>query len=149
VEGAARPPYGPIESVARISALVESATRIAFPTADAPGIPDFASAVSRWRSVRVSRDWRAVRFPAPLQARATGISTSKICGFTVLSRRPAVSAPRNCLPYAGSPFRTTPSTISANRSTSPTNVYTFGVTRMHLNSGWLMGVTMMRCFCHR
>src|SRR2546430_9129522 len=68
-----RPPHGEMLSAARIPALVESATRIAFPTARAPGIFDWARMLSRWRSVsesaaavRAVRDW-----PPPPAARSS------------------------------------------------------------------------------
>ena len=47
--------HGETLSVARTRALVESAARIALPTALAPGIRDCARIESRWRSVRESR----------------------------------------------------------------------------------------------
>src|SRR5437773_12101738 len=47
-------PHGETLSEARTRALVESAARIALPTALAPGIRDCARIESRWRSVSVS-----------------------------------------------------------------------------------------------
>ena len=46
--------HGETLSVARTRALVESAARIALPTALAPGIRDCARIESRWRSVSES-----------------------------------------------------------------------------------------------
>src|SRR5205807_1711255 len=68
--------HGEMLSAARIPALVESATRIALPTARAPGIFDWARMLSRWRSV--SESPAAVRdvpdWPPP-QAVTTTITT--------------------------------------------------------------------------
>src|SRR2546430_1721786 len=68
-----RPRLVEMLTAARIPALVESATRIAFPTARAPGIFDWARMLSRWRSVSESaaavrdvRDW-----PPPQAARSS------------------------------------------------------------------------------
>ena len=47
-------PHGETLSEARTRALVESAARIALPTALAPGIRDCARIESRWRSVSES-----------------------------------------------------------------------------------------------
>ena len=62
--------YGPIVSVTLTRALVESATLIARPTPRAPGILDFASMLSRCRSVSVSLApaRRAPPFSPPPQA---------------------------------------------------------------------------------
>src|SRR5437667_126846 len=60
--------HGVTLSAARIPALVESATRIALPTALAPGIFDLARMLSRWRSVRESPAVRDLREGVPVQA---------------------------------------------------------------------------------
>src|SRR2546430_172322 len=74
-----RPPHGEMLSAARIPALVESATRIAFPTARAPGIFDWARMLSRWRSV--SESPAAVRdlpdWPPPQAVNTTSTTRPK------------------------------------------------------------------------